>query len=154
MGKSLLALWVRSRAVRFASRAFLLLCCCLSPCRCMPTPGARFLLEAIVKPGQASHSDATLLLLTTDLGWYEQNMSRSAGDQGSGAAAACRVVGESARGRQVLGESYDVFLASGSCKAGRDIDLLYVSNNWQAKARSSIDAVGRPAAIPGQRRRR
>lgn len=130
-----------TRAVRFAWRAFLLLLLLLVAVPLHADPLGAFLLEAIVKNPGKPPSDATLLLLTTDLGWYEQNMSRlPQAIQDQVQQLRVRVVGESARqAAESLGESADVFLASGSCKAGRDIDLLYVGNNT-SKARSSIDA--------------
>lgn len=129
------------RAVRLLGRAILLLLLLFVAVPLHADPLGAFLLEAIEKSPGTPPSKKTLLLLTTDLGWYEQNMSRLSQEiQDQVQQLRISVVGESTRkAAESLGEPADVFLASGSCKPGRDIDLLYVGDNT-AKARSSIDA--------------
>ena len=129
------------RAVRLLGRAILLLLLLFVAVPLHADPLGAFLLEAIEKSPGTPPSKKTLLLLTTDLGWYEQNMSRLSPEiQDQVQQLRISVVGESTRkAAESLGEPADVFLASGSCKPGRDIDLLYVGDNT-AKARSSIDA--------------
>ncbi len=99
-----------------------------------------FLLREIKANPQAAHSDAALLLLSRDLGWYEKHMGElPQGIQDQVQALRIRVVGESTRAAaEAMGEPADIFLASGSCKPGRDIDLLYVGKDTR-RARQAID---------------
>ena len=100
-----------------------------------------FLLKQITANPDAPCSEATLLLITRDLGWYEKHMGElSHPIQDQIHALRIRVVGESTRSAaEAMGEPADIFLASGSCKPGRDIDLLYVGKDAR-RARESIDA--------------
>jgi hypothetical protein len=113
----------------------------LSPLVAQSDPLGEFLLKEIKAKPNGSYSDATLLLMTRDLGWYEENMGQlSQAAQDRVQAVRIGIVGESTRSAaEALGEPADVFLASGSCKPGRDIDLLYVGKDTH-KARRSIDA--------------
>lgn len=99
-----------------------------------------FLLREIKANPQAVHSDAVLLLLSRDLGWYEKHMGElPQGIQDQVQNLRIRVVGESTRAAaEAMGEPADIFLASGSCKPGRDIDLLYVGRDTR-RARQAID---------------
>lgn len=99
-----------------------------------------FLLKEIKANPGGTYSDAALLLVTRDLGWYEKNMAQlPQAVQSQVQALRIRVVGESTRSAaKAMGEPADIFLASGSCKPGRDIDLLYVGSDTR-RARQSID---------------
>ncbi len=100
-----------------------------------------FLMKKMISNPSGNYTDASLLLITRDLKWYEENMKKlpqSIQDQVQNLRI--RVVGESTRAAaESMGESADMFLASGSCKPGRDIDLLYVGKDVR-KARSSIES--------------
>ncbi len=99
-----------------------------------------FLLKEIKAKPNAAYSEAVLLLITRDLGWYEKNMGQlPQALQDQVQALRIRVVGESTRAAaEAMGEPADIFLASGSCKPGRDIDLLYVGKDTP-RARQAID---------------
>lgn len=114
-------------------------------CLLLPQPAwadalGEFLLREIKSNPGVVHSDAPLLLLSRDLGWYEKHMGElPQAIQDQVQALRIRVVGESTRAAaEALGEPADIFLASGSCKPGRDIDLLYVGKDTR-KARQAID---------------
>ena len=98
------------------------------------------LLSAIEKNPKGNYSDATLLLLTRDLGWYEKNMdSLPIKLQNRIQDLRVRIVGEATKNvAEAMGEPASVFLASGSCKPGRDIDLLYMGKDT-ARARREME---------------
>ncbi|SEM71928.1 hypothetical protein SAMN04489760_13826 [Syntrophus gentianae] len=91
-------------------------------------------------------TDASLLLMTRDLKWYEQNMSRlPEALQNRVQQIRVNVAGESAQmAARSLGESESVFAATGSWKPGRDADILYLGKNGDSAAsaiESSFDTV-------------
>ncbi len=100
-----------------------------------------FILNRIRLNPNDTYSEAALLLMTRDLGWYEKNMGKLPQEvQNRVQQLRIRTVGESCRSAAVaMGESTDKFLASGSCKPGRDIDLLYIGKD-KVRARQCIDA--------------
>ena len=86
------------RAVRLVGRALLLLLLLFAVVPLHADPLGAFLLEAIEKSPGTPPSKKTLLLLTTDLGWYEQNMSRLSPEiQDQVQQLRISVVGESTR---------------------------------------------------------
>ncbi len=100
-----------------------------------------FLLKKMISNPSGNYSDASLLLITSNLKWYEENMKKLPQNiQDQVQNLRIRVVGESTRSAaQAMGEPDDIFLASGSCKPGRDIDLLYVGKDVST-ARKSIES--------------
>jgi len=111
-------------------------------------PLGEFLLKEIKAKPSAAYSDAALLLITRDLGWYEKNMGQlPQAVQDRVQALRIRIVGESTRAAaEALGEPADIFLASGSCKPGRDIDLLYVGRDTPGARRAIDAAIGQTTA--------
>ncbi|MDF1527870.1 MAG: PKD domain-containing protein, partial [Sedimenticola sp.] len=99
-----------------------------------------FILSSIKKQPEQPLTEGAMLLLTRDLGWYEKHMAELPQQvQDQVQQLRIRLVGESAQqAAEALGESSDVFLASGSCKPGRDIDVLYVGAN-PLNARAKMD---------------
>ena len=82
------------------------------------------------------YSKASLLLLTQDLKWYEQNMQRLEGPiqdqiQRLRIDLAGQVAESSAR---QLGEAEAAFAATGSWKPGRDMDIVYMGKKGNAAA--------------------
>jgi len=91
-------------------------------------------------------TDSALLLMTRDLKWYEQNMSRlPEALQSRVQQIRVNVAGESAQmAARSLGEAESVFAATGSWKPGRDADILYLGKNGDNAAsaiESSFDTV-------------
>ena len=107
-----------------------------------------FLLSRVKASPEVAYPDAVLLLLTRDLGWYEKNMGtlpQSLQDRVQ--ALRIGIVGESTRAAAAaLGEPADMFLASGSCKPGRDIDLLYVGQDTPGARRAIDQAIANTTA--------
>ncbi|WP_321276695.1 hypothetical protein [Thiomicrorhabdus indica] len=100
-----------------------------------------FLMQQIKSKPNQKPSDAVMLLITRDLAWYEANMKTlPQALQDEIQALRIRTVGESARlAAENMNEDAGKFLASGSCKPGRDVDLLYVGTDIK-KAKKSIDS--------------
>lgn len=132
--------WLPLFSWRWWVLSLLSVVCLLLPQAARADALGEFLLREITSNPGAVHSDATLLLLSRDLGWYEKNMKTLPQPiQDQVQALRIRIVGESTRAAaEAMGEPADIFLASGSCKPGRDIDLLYVGKDTR-RARQTID---------------
>lgn len=100
-----------------------------------------FLLKEILANPGAQLSNKTKLLITRDLNWYGENMSRlPQAVQDQVQAFRIHVVGDVTReAAKSMGEEGDRFFASGSCAPSRDIDLLYVGEDVK-KAKENIES--------------
>ena len=85
-------------------------------------------------------TDASLLLITRDLGWYEQNMGKLPVEiQNRIQNLRIEAAGKSAqRAAARLGEPEAIFGATGSWNPGRDMDMVYFGKNIE-KARTQVD---------------
>jgi hypothetical protein len=92
------------------------------------------ILASILKGEEAS--DAALLLMTRDLGWYQENMHLlKPAIQSRVQQVRFNLAGDAARraaGRMKEAES--IFAATGSWNPGRDMDILYMGKNGDAAA--------------------
>ena len=100
----------------------------------------QFILDSVKSHPEQPLTEGAMLLLTRDLDWYGKHMAELPQQiQDDVQNLRIRLVGESARqAAEALGEPADVFLASGSCKPARDIDVLYVGGNTR-EARARIE---------------
>ncbi len=128
--------WLKSRLSEALILSFILFC----SAPVVADDLGEFILTSIKKTPEQPLTEGAMLLLTRDLGWYEKHMSELPLQiQDQVQQLRIRLVGESAQqAAEALGESSDVFLASGSCKPGRDIDVLYVGANAR-EARANME---------------
>ena len=93
-----------------------------------------FILNAI-QQGQKP-TDASLLLMTRDLNWYKQNMEKLPKDIAERVQKVrVQLAGNAASGAALeLGEADSMFGATGSWKAGSDMDIIYFGKNGDAAA--------------------
>jgi len=94
------------------------------------------ILASILKNEEAS--DAALLLLTRDLGWYEKNMHLLSGSvQSRVQQIRFNIAGDAARRSAArMKEAESIFAATGLWNPGRDTDILYLGKNGDAAARN------------------
>ena len=116
----------------------LLLCLIFNPLSSQADELGEHILKSIL--ANKKPTDASLLLITRDLKWYEQNMGKlPAQYQARIQNLRIEVAGKSAQSAAAkLGEPEAIFGATGSWNPGRDMDMVYFGKNIEG-ARTQVN---------------